>query len=67
MKRWSFLAWVLVFGYAILYIPIFTIIAYSFNDSALASHWDGVSLRWYRQMFEDRQIREALFLSVRIA
>ncbi|MFT5140463.1 MAG: putrescine transport system permease protein [Lysobacterales bacterium] len=67
MKKWSFLAWVLVFGYAILYIPIFTIIAYSFNDSSLASHWDGVSLRWYRQMFEDRQIRESLFLSIRIA
>lgn len=67
MKKWSFLAWALVFGYAILYIPIFTVIAYSFNDSSLASHWDGVSLRWYRQMFEDRQIQESLFLSIRIA
>ena len=67
MRKWSFLAWALAFGYAILYIPIFTIIAYSFNDSSLASHWDGVSLRWYKQMLEDRQIRESLFLSIRIA
>lgn len=67
MKKLSLLTTVLIFGYAFLYIPIFSVVAYSFNDSALASHWGGFSLRWYRQLLEDRQVSEALLLSVRIA
>jgi putrescine transport system permease protein len=67
VKRFSFLFCVLIFGYAFLYIPIFSLVAYSFNDSSLASHWGGFSLRWYRVLFDDRAAREALFLSIRIA
>ena len=67
MKKPPGLLIVLIFGYAFLYIPIFSVVAYSFNDSALASHWGGFSLRWYRQLFDDRQVQEALLLSVQIA
>jgi putrescine transport system permease protein len=67
MKKLPILLCVLIFGYAFLYIPIFSVVAYSFNDSSLASHWGGLSLRWYRELFEDRQVREALLLSIRIA
>ncbi len=67
MKKLPFLVCVLIFGYAFLYIPIFSVIAYSFNDSTLMSHWGGFSLRWYQELFNDRQIREALLLSIQIA
>ena len=67
MSRFRTLALVLVFGYAFLYIPIFLLIAYSFNDSALFSHWGGFSLRWYRELLQDRQAMEALMLSLQIA
>lgn len=58
---------VLIFGYAFLYIPIFSVIAYSFNESELASSWGGFSFKWYGVLLEDRQVLDSLFLSVRIA
>jgi putrescine transport system permease protein len=67
MRRFPYLLTVLLLGYAFLYIPILTLMAQSFNDSALASHWGGTSLRWYRDLFENQQIRDALLLSIRIA
>jgi putrescine transport system permease protein len=67
MKRWSFAATVLIFGYAFLYIPIFSVIAYSFNDSPFAAVWGGFSLRWYGVLFENNNAAEALMLSIRIA
>jgi putrescine transport system permease protein len=67
MKRLNFSMMVLIFGYAFLYIPIFTMIAQSFNETQLATNWGGFSLRWYVELFENRQALEALWLSVRIA
>jgi putrescine transport system permease protein len=67
MKRLSFPLTVLIFGYAFLYIPIFSMIAYSFNKSSLATTWGGFSLRWYGVLFENSQAFDALMLSIRIA
>jgi putrescine transport system permease protein len=68
MKRGINVAFViLIFGYAFLYIPIISVIAYSFNESELASTWGGFSLRWYGVLLEDRQVLDSLFLSIRIA
>jgi putrescine transport system permease protein len=68
MKRPStFLFSVLSFGFAFLYIPIFVIIAYSFNDSSLATVWGGFSTRWYGALLEDSQILDAALLSLQIA
>ena len=67
MKRFSFPLTILIFGYAFLYIPLFTMIVQSFNGSPLASTWGGFSLNWYHVLFEDRQAIDALWLSVRIA
>lgn len=48
--------------YLFLYAPIIILIIFSFNDSATMSRsvWSGFSFRWYRQLFEDRLIMEAL-------
>lgn len=48
--------------YLFLYAPIFILILFSFNDSSTMSRsvWSGFSLRWYRQLFQDRLILEAL-------
>jgi putrescine transport system permease protein len=67
MKRLSLPIMVLIFGYAFLYIPIFAMMAQSFNESQLATDWGGFSLRWYGELFENRQVKEALWLSIRIA
>jgi putrescine transport system permease protein len=65
--RSRFLLSVLVFGYAFLYIPLFSVMVYSFNDSRLATVWGGFSTRWYGELLKNEQVLDAIFLSLRIA
>ena len=65
--RRHFIPTVLVFGYAFLYVPIFLLILYSFNDSRISSVWNGFSLRWYIALFDNEQVVDAALLSLRIA
>ena len=58
---------VAVFGYAFLYIPLISVIFYSFNDSRLVTLWGGFSLRWYEALLESEEIWSAALLSLRIA
>ena len=68
MKKQSrFILSVLSFGYAFLYIPLISVVVYSFNDSRLATVWGGFSTRWYGELFRNEQILDALFLSMKIA
>ena len=68
MKRPStFLYTVLSFGFAFLYIPIFVMMTYSFNDSRLATVWGGFSTRWYSALLDNEQILGAALLSLEIA
>lgn len=57
----------LVFGYAFLYLPIALVVIYSFNDSRLVTVWAGFSTRWWRALFENEQILNAAWLSLRVA
>jgi len=58
---------VVAFGYAFLYLPIVSVIIYSFNDSRLVTLWGGFSLRWYRALFESEEILSSALLSLQIA
>ncbi|MFK8050004.1 MAG: ABC transporter permease subunit [Halioglobus sp.] len=55
------------FGFAFLYIPIFVMMAYSFNESRFATVWGGFSTRWYTALFENEQILSAALLSLKVA
>lgn len=55
------------FMLAIMYIPILLVIIYSFNESRISSVWGGWSLRWYRDLFRDRDIMEATTNSLILA
>ncbi len=57
----------LAFGYAFLYIPLLSVIFYSFNNSALATVWGGFSTRWYSQLMQNEQVLDAALLSLKIA
>lgn len=57
----------LVFGFAFLYIPILSLIVYSFNKSRLVTVWGGFSTQWYGRLLDNRQILDAAWLSVKIA
>jgi putrescine transport system permease protein len=68
MKRSpTFLYSMLAFGFAFLYIPIFVMMLYSFNDSRLVTVWGGFTTRWYTALLENEQILEAALLSLEIA
>jgi putrescine transport system permease protein len=66
-NRSTALLTITVFGYAFLYIPLISVIFYSFNDSRLVTLWGGFSLRWYRALLENEDILSAALLSLRIA
>lgn len=57
----------LVFGYAFLYLPIASLIVYSFNASRLVTVWGGFSTRWYGELLRNEQMLSAAWLSLRIA
>jgi putrescine transport system permease protein len=66
-RRSSLLISIAAFGYAFLYVPLFSVVIYSFNDSRLVTLWGGFSLRWYGELFSDPDVLSAAFLSLRIA
>jgi putrescine transport system permease protein len=66
-NRSFFLLTALVLGFAFLYVPILSMIVYSFNESRLVTVWGGFSVKWYGELFSNRQMLEAAWLSLRIA
>jgi len=66
-RRGTTLLTVAAFGYAFLYVPILSVIVYSFNDSRLVTLWGGFSLRWYHALLESEEVLEAALLSLEIA
>lgn len=66
-RRPVFLITVLCFGFAFLYIPILSMVVYSFNASRLATIWGGFSTKWYVALWNNPQIIRAAVLSLQIA
>lgn len=67
LKRAHLLLTFLVFGYAFLYLPILTVVAFSFNESPIVMTWSGFSLKWFKALFHNQQILDAAWLSLKIA
>ncbi|MFA5521910.1 MAG: ABC transporter permease subunit [Castellaniella sp.] len=65
-NRWLRAA-VIILGYGFLYVPIFSLMVFSFNDSAMMTSWTGFSLRWYAALFQDQALLDAARLSLLIA
>jgi len=60
----------LFFGFAFLYIPILSMIVFSFNNSRLVTVWDtddSPTLKWYRALLANEQILGAAWLSIKVA
>lgn len=64
-KKWPFV-YVGVIT-AVTYIPIVLTVIYSFNASKISSVWEGFSLKWYEELFHDRDMGEALVNSLILA
>jgi putrescine transport system permease protein len=57
----------LALGLVFLYLPIVILVIYSFNASRLVTVWGGWSLRWYSELFQDRPMLDAAWMSFRVA
>lgn len=60
----------LALGLLFLYVPIFSMIVYSFNNSRLVTVWDAANsptIKWYFELFNDRAVLQAAWLSLRVA
>ena len=66
-QRSTFLFSVMAFGIAFLYVPILSMMFFSFNRSRLATVWSGFSTQWYGKLFSNSQVIDAALLSLRIA
>lgn len=53
--------------YLFLYVPILILIIFSFNSQRLNVSWEGFTLRWYADLFSDRQIGRAVGNSLVVA
>ena len=53
--------------YIFLYAPIVSLAIFSFNDSKSMAKWNGFSLRWYQELFQNERILDALYYTLIIA
>jgi putrescine transport system permease protein len=64
--RWFVRAW-LAAVFLFLYLPIATLVLYSFNDSPLPNVWRGFTLKWYAALARDAELLAGLRLSLKVA
>ncbi|PHV11041.1 ABC transporter permease subunit [Chitinimonas sp. BJB300] len=57
----------MVMGYFFLYVPIASLVIFSFNESRLVTVWGGFSFKWYGEMFRNDDLLHAAGLSFKIA
>ncbi len=68
-NRWV-VSWQAIFSglmFLYMYLPIFVLGFYSFNESAYSSSWQGFSLKWYQTLFQDERVFTALQKSLTVA
>lgn len=60
--KWSILYIVIILF--ITYLPLFLVVLFSFNESKLTVEFTSFSLKWYKQLFSNGELREALVNSL---
>lgn len=66
-RPFNFSMLMLAMGFLFLYIPILSLIVYSFNESKLVTVWAGFSTKWYFELFKDQQMIDAAKVSLELA
>lgn len=66
INRWFGRSW-LSLGYLFLYLPIATLVLFSFNDSPVPNAWRSFTLKWYAALASDGEMLAGLWLSLKIA
>ena len=67
LRTSAFTKTMLVLGFVFLYAPILSLMVYSFNESRLVTVWSGFSVKWYGELFSDKQMMDAAWVSIQVA
>lgn len=59
--------WALLLGLAFLWAPVLLLAGYAFSASREPFEWGGFSLRWFAALAGNERVREAAWLSLRVA
>lgn len=54
-------------GYIFLYLPIVSLVVFSFNASPIPNVWSGFTFAWYGKLANDNEMLSGLWLSLKIA
>lgn len=65
-KSAFFRALILILALSFLYLPIITLMAYSFNENKMVTVWTEFSLRWYDALFLDAAIIKSVGISLTV-
>ncbi len=49
------------------YLPIISLMVFSFNESRSLTSWSGFSFQWYEALFKNREIMMAIYTTISIA
>ncbi|MEB3701678.1 Putative PotC-like ABC transporter permease [Candidatus Bealeia paramacronuclearis] len=58
---------IMVLGYSFLYLPIISLVIFSFNDSKQVTVWTSFSLKWYESLLQNQILLDAAGLSLKVA
>src|SRR5918996_1701561 len=67
VKRQPGFATVAIICFILLYLPIATLVVYSFNAGTSIAIWEGFSWRWYQAAWHNEQVQEVSLRSLLIA
>jgi spermidine/putrescine transport system permease protein len=67
IKRQPGFATIAMLCFFLLYLPIATLVVYAFNSGVSIATWEGFSLRWFESAWNNEQVMEASWRSLRIA
>lgn len=57
----------MILGYGFLYLPILTLIIFSFNASRQVTVWQGFSTKWYVSLLQDETLIKSAWVSLQVA
>ena len=69
-RRSFFILTCMAFGFAFLYIPILSMVVFSFNASKLVTVWDSANsptFKWYYALLHNEEILDAAWISLKVA
>ena len=56
-----------VFLYVFMYAPLFVLVVFSLTPTEYGVSWEGFTLKWYQAVFDNKNIQDALKISLMVA